>query len=105
MENLVAEVRKLTSSLAKLESELAVSKNITTVLSGRLVLMERRCWANAQYSRRECVEAVGMPSSFFQNQQEDSVCKVFEKVNCNVVKYNLKDCHRLKGNGVIVKFS
>ena len=54
MENLVAEVRKLTSSLAKLESELAVSKNITTVLSGRLVLMERRCWANAQYSERMC---------------------------------------------------
>ena len=67
--------------------------------------MERQCWANAQYSRRECVEAVGIPSSFCQNQLEDSVCKVFEKVNCNIVKDNLKDCHRLKGNGVIVKFS
>ena len=47
MENLVAEVRKLTSSFAKLESELAISKNITTVLSGRLVQMGRQCCDNA----------------------------------------------------------
>ena len=47
MENLVAEVRKLTSSFAKLTSELAISKYITTVLSGRLVQVERQCWANA----------------------------------------------------------
>ena len=33
MENLVVEVRKLSSSLAKVESKLAISKNITTVLS------------------------------------------------------------------------
>ena len=32
-ENLVAEVRKLTFSFAKLESELAVLKNITAALS------------------------------------------------------------------------
>ena len=47
MENLVAEVRKLTSSFAKLESESAISKNIATVLSGRLVQMGRQCCANA----------------------------------------------------------
>ena len=41
MENLVAEVRKLTYSFSKLESELAVSKSVTTVLSKRLVQMER----------------------------------------------------------------
>ena len=35
MENLLDEVRKLTSSFEKLESELEKSKNITTVLSGR----------------------------------------------------------------------
>ena len=39
--NLVAEVKKLTSNFAKLESKLAMSKNINTALSGRLVQMER----------------------------------------------------------------
>ena len=85
MENLVAEIRKLTSSFAKLESELAISKNITTALSGRLVQMERQCCANAQYSWRECVELVGIPSSVHQNQLEDSVSKIFDKPNYNIV--------------------
>ena len=105
MENLVAEIRKLTFSFAKLESELAISKNITTVLSGRLVQMEGQCWANTQYSRRKCVEIVGIPSSVHQNQLEDSDCKIFDKLNCNIVKDNLEDCHGLKGDRVIVKFS
>ena len=30
---------------------------------------------------------------------------MFHKLNCNVVKDNLEDCHRLKGDRVIVKFS
>ena len=42
MENLVAETRKLTSSLVKLESELTV-KNITTVLSGNGKTMLGQC--------------------------------------------------------------
>ena len=25
--------------------------------------MERQCWANTQYSRRECVEVAGVPQS------------------------------------------
>ena len=41
MENFVLEVRKLTSSFAKLESGLAVSKSVATVLSERLVQRER----------------------------------------------------------------
>ena len=46
-----------------------------------------------------------IPSSVHQNQLEDSVCKIFEKLNCNIVKDNLEDCHHLKGDFVIVKFS
>ena len=41
--NLVTEVKKLTSNFAKLESTLAMSKNINTVLSGRLIQMEMQC--------------------------------------------------------------
>ena len=101
IENLVAEVRKLTSIFAKLNSELVISKNITTFLSKRLVQRERLCWANSQYSRTECVKVVGISSSVYQNQLENSVCKIFEKLNCNIVKDNLKGCHRLKGDRAI----
>lgn len=43
MENLVVEVRKRSSSLAKAESKLAISKNITTVMSEGRVQMEKKC--------------------------------------------------------------
>ena len=67
--------------------------------------MERQCWANAQYSKRECLEIVGIPSLVHHYQQEDSVCKTFGKPNCNVVNDNLEDCHCLKDDCVTVKFS
>ena len=95
MENLFSEV-------IKLESEVAISRNITTVLSERLVQMERQWWANAQYSQRECEKIVGIPG---YSSLEDSVSKTFDKLNCNVKdKDNLEDCHRLKTDRVIVKF-
>ena len=40
IENLVAEIRKLTSGFAKLEFEFVISKNVTTVLSERFMQME-----------------------------------------------------------------
>ena len=40
-----------------------------------------------------------------QNQLEDSVCKIFEKVNCNIVRDNLGDCHQVKGDSLTVKLS
>ena len=45
------EVRGLKECMKKLEAELALSKNISKLLSDQLINMERQCWANAQYSR------------------------------------------------------
>ena len=50
----------------------------------------------AVYLRRECVKVVGITSAVYED-------KIFDKINCNVV--NLEDCHYLKGDYVIVKFS
>lgn len=102
---LLQELRKLTSSFAKLESELAISMNVTTVLSERLMQMERQCWVNTQCPWTVCVEMVGIFSLVYHNHLEDSVCKIFDKLNCNIVKTNLKDCNCLKSNCVILKFS
>ena len=57
------EVRELKECVKKLEEQLALSKNISEMLSDQLVNMERQCWANAQYSRRECVGVAGIPQS------------------------------------------
>ena len=66
--------------------------------------MERQYWANAQYSRRECVGIVGIHSPIHLNQLEDSVCKIFDKQNCNTSKDTFEEFLRLKGDRVIDKF-
>ena len=55
------EVRNLSDTITKLSSELSIIKNINTLLSSILVTLERQCMTNAQYSRRECLDIVGIP--------------------------------------------
>ena len=52
------EVRNLSDTTAKLLSELFITKNVNTLLSSRLVTLDRQCWANVHYSRRECLDIV-----------------------------------------------
>ena len=47
------EVRNLSDTITKLSSELSITKNFNTLLSSRLVILERQCWENAQYSKRK----------------------------------------------------
>ena len=56
--------------------------------------MERQCWANAQYSRRECLELVGVPRSVSDGDLEEKVLKIFEKVGCPI-EGNNKDCQNI----------
>ena len=69
--------------------------------------MERQCWANAQYSRRECLELVGVPRSVSDGDLEEKVLKIFEKVGCPIEGNNIEACHRIskKKERIIVKFS
>ena len=41
------DVRKLNESISKLDTELAVTKNVNNLLLTRLTTLERQCWANA----------------------------------------------------------
>ena len=60
------EIRKLNSKFNILQPDLLVTKEVNSELSSRLVNMERQWWINAQYSRRECLEVVGIPSEVEQ---------------------------------------
>ena len=57
---------------------------MNTLLSERLQTIEKQCWANAQYSRRECLEISGIPSSVSDNDLEDVVCKAITKAGVEV---------------------
>ena len=92
---IIDQLRKYNENFEKLQSELTVAKQVNFVLSKRLASMKRHCWANAQYSRRECLELVGVPRSVSDGDLEEKVLKIFEKVGCLAEGNNIETCHRI----------
>ena len=56
------EIRKLNDNFSKLESKFSEKKQVNSLLSHRLVNLELQCCANTQYSRRECLDIIDIPS-------------------------------------------
>ena len=96
------EFRKLNNNFSKLEGDVKIAKNINNLLLQRVVDLEKQCWANAEYSRRECLEIVGILRSADDKSLDEKVIQVFKKVGCNI-----QACHCIskKNDRVIVKFS
>ena len=46
----------------------------------RVVQTERQCWANAQYSRRDTVEVIGITSSIREQDLEDKARNIFGEI-------------------------
>ena len=66
--------------------------------------MERNMHRMKQYSRRECIEIVGIPSSITNDLLEEHVLLIFEKVGVVLETMDIVACYRLgKTNRVIVK--
>ena len=42
--------------------------------------MERQCWLNILYSRRDCLAIVGIPSDMDADVLEEKVVAIFEKL-------------------------
>ena len=101
------EIHQLNDKFSQIESESVVIKQANSLLSKRLVVMERQCWANVQYSSRECIEMVRIANGVNNSQLEDKVLIVFQKIGCEISPRDLEACHRLRKNSgrVIVKFS
>ena len=103
---ILEEVRKLNDKFINLESQLLVKKNVNSLLQQRVTDLEIQCWANAQYSRRECLEVAGISESVKQDELEYKVLRIFKKVGCDIPSDNIEACHRVgRHNNVIIKFS
>ena len=77
----------------------------------RVVRTEKQCWANAQHSRRDTIEVIGIPSSIKdQDLEECKICakkvyNVFGEIGVNINKRDIQACHRLREKDrTIVKF-
>ena len=74
--------------------------------------MEHQCWANAQFSRRKCLELVDVPHSVSDKNLEERTLKTFEIIGCLIEGNNIVTCHQIsktktnkKNERIIVKFS
>ena len=103
----VKEIRKLSDAILKLQSELAVSKQVNSLLSNRSTSIERQCWAKAQYSGRECLDVIGIPSKVNADVLEEKVLNNFGKLGCDILPERIDACHRVskKSSTVIVKLT
>ena len=93
--SLTAEIKRLNENFQKLESDVSDIKNVNNILSEQMSLIEWQCWKNAQYSRRECVKVVGLPSSIEDKELEPTVCRMFQHVGVDITGERIKACHRL----------
>ena len=96
-----AEVKDLSSYVNKLETDIAIVKNVNSRLVEQLVQTEQQCWENAQYYRRECLELMGIPTSVKDDVLEEKVCGIFHELGVEIGQLKIQACHRIKNNRTI----
>ena len=101
LSELTKEIQNLTSHMKRLESDICVVRNVNNHLKKQLVATERQCWANAQYSRRECTSSVS------DKDLEGKVVQVFDKLGVNVKEDGIEAYRRLRkgSDKTIIKFT
>ena len=77
LSNINKELSKLRNDFKKVESELSVSKNVNSKLHKQVVVLERQCWRNSQYSRCGCLEITGVPDSINNDDLEGNYYQNF----------------------------
>ena len=87
---------ELKTKFTKMEPDLAISRNVNLKLVERLIVTERKCWANEQYSRRKCLEISGISESVSHNALEDKIQGVLRGIDVEIDTENIESCHRLK---------
>ena len=94
-----------------MSQDLEIPRNINKKLVDQVTRLERKCWENEKYFRRECIEISEIPQSIEQIDLERTVLNVFDKTDALVDPQNIEACYRLKSddngrsNKVTVKFS
>ena len=98
LDKISKELAELRKSYNKLESDLAITKAVNESLRNQILTLERQCWSNAQYSRRETLEISGIPENIDDGELEGKVLTVLSKLDVNIDPTNVEACHWLKSN-------
>ena len=106
--NINKDIGELKYKFGKPESELVVSNSVNSNLCKNITTLERQCWANNQYSRRECLEISGIPENIENKDLENLTLQIFEKIDISVDPEHTEDCHWVKtqrSKKVVIKLS
>ena len=67
--------------------------------------LERSLHSQEQFSRRECLEVVGILSSVDDKNLQSTACSILGGINVVCDSNNIENCHRIKEDRTISKFS
>ena len=67
----------------------------------QIVEIEKRLSGQEQYTRKECVDLVGLPTELYGDQLEDHAVDVFRTADAEVNKRSFHAIHRLKNKKVV----
>ena len=82
IKELTLKFRELVTQMKKVEADIAIVKNVNKKLVNQLIKTEQQCWANPQYSRHECLEVVGIPTSIPNNSLETIIQGFLINLEC-----------------------
>ena len=77
----------------KLQSVLTVTTQVSLTIPDRLISSECRCWANATYSRLECLGLVSVPRNVGNDNLRKKVLKKSRKVYYSIEDNNIEAFH------------
>lgn len=106
LHNLASKVDELLENNNKLLSKESITENVSLLISERIDTLETELYAQQQYSRRECLEIVGIDNSIQTEDLEENVIELFDEIGVDINSSDIQACHRLKKRDtVIIKFS
>ena len=85
------------------------TRNVNDKPTDKLVVLQRKCHANEQYSRRECLKILGIPAEVGDKDIEKKVLEVLDAVKAPANWDLVEDCHCIPSKSspkkVILKLS
>ena len=87
------EFLKLSDKITQLQSDVCITKDISNLLSSRLVDIKRCCWPNFQHSRIECLDIVDKSSEAKDKKFDESVVGIFNKLACRIYSNRVEAWH------------
>ena len=78
-------MKEINTNFKKLEADVSIVI-VNNLLMKKPVDIERQCWANAQYSRRECLEIAWIPTTIPEQRLEEKVCQYLKLQAFQLIK-------------------